>query len=194
MLLSLLASMEMEITQALLDNLTEQAKASPRLRMNMDLRNSAEDKSQRMLNAIEPGSPLPIHRHQHSSETVVCLRGRLVEEFYDELERTEAIELSPNGLVVAVNIPIGQWHTVRSLESGTVILEVKDGPYEPLGPEDILESGLVCRLRDFLESEARSCSMDPACVTPEYVFRMWGGKVPLDDIAKALNETKALLR
>ena len=63
-----------------------------------------------------------------------------MEEFYDELERTctEAIELSPNGPVVAVNIPIGQWHTVRSLESGTVILEVKDGPYEPLGLEDIL--------------------------------------------------------
>ena len=186
----------MNITQALLDNLTEQAKASSRLRMNMDLRNSAEDKSQRMLNAIEPGSQLPIHRHQNSSETVVCLRGRLVEEFYDELERTctEAIELSPNGPVVAVNIPIGQWHTVRSLESGTVILEVKDGAYEPLGPEDILESGLVSRLRDFLESEARSCSMDPACVSPEYVYRMWGGSVPLDDIAKDLDEAKALLR
>lgn len=108
--------------------------------MNYDLRNSAEDQSQRMLNAIEPGSPLPIHRHQKTSETVVCLRGRLVEEFYDELERrcTEAIELSPNGLVVAVNIPAGQWHTVRALESGTVILEMKDGAYEPTGPEDIL--------------------------------------------------------
>lgn len=108
--------------------------------MNLDLRNSAEDQSQRMLNAIEPGSPLPIHRHKHTSETVVCLRGRLVEEFYDELERicTERIELSPNGLVVALNIPSGQWHTVQALESGTVILEMKDGPYEPLGPEDIL--------------------------------------------------------
>ena len=185
----------MKITQAQLDNLTEQAKASPRLRMNLDLRNSAEDKSQRMLNAIEPGSPLPIHRHRNSSETVVCLRGRLVEEFYDELERrcTEAIELSPNGPVVAVNIPIGQWHTVRSLESGTVILEVKDGSYEPLGPEDILESGLVCRLRDFLESAARACSMDPACVTPEYVFRMWGGKVPLDEIEGALLEVRRMI-
>ena len=130
----------MKITQTLMDELTAEAKASPRLRMNKDLRNSPEDKSQRMLNAIEPGSLLPIHRHRNSSETVVCLRGRLVEEFYDELERhcTEAIEFSPNGPVVAVNIPIGQWHTVRSLESGTVILEVKDGPYEPLGPEDIL--------------------------------------------------------
>jgi cupin fold WbuC family metalloprotein len=131
----------MNITQAILDKLTEQAKASPRLRMNLDLRNSAEDKSQRMLNAIEPGSPLPIHRHQKTSETVVCIRGRLVEEYYDELERicTEAIELSPNGPVVAVNIPAGQWHTVRALESGTVIMEVKDGAYEPIGPEDILE-------------------------------------------------------
>lgn len=130
----------MKITQALLDKLTAEAKASPRLRMNLDLRNSVEDKSQRMLNAIEPGSPLPIHRHRHSSETVVCLRGRLVEEFYDELERTctEAIEISPNGPTVAVNIPAGQWHTVRVLESGTVIMEVKDGAYEPLGEEDIL--------------------------------------------------------
>ena len=93
-----------------------------------------------MLNAIEPGSPLPIHWHRKSSETVVCLRGRLVEEFYDELERhyTEAIELSTGGPVVALNIPIGQWHTVRALESGTVIMEVKDGPYEPTGEEDIL--------------------------------------------------------
>ena len=131
----------MRITQAILDDLTEQAKASPRLRMNLDLRNSADDQSQRMLNAIVPGSPLPIHRHQKTSETVVCIRGRLVEEYYDELERicTEAIELSPNGPVVAVNIPAGQWHTVRALESGTVIMEVKDGAYEPIGPEDILE-------------------------------------------------------
>lgn len=131
----------MKITQAILDKLTEEAKASPRLRMNLDLRNGEEDSSQRMLNAIEPGSPLPIHRHQKTSETIVCLRGRLVEEYYDELERRciEAIELSPNGPVVALNIPAGQWHTVRALESGTVIMEVKDGGYEPLGPEDILE-------------------------------------------------------
>ena len=130
----------MKITQALLDKLTEAAKASPRLRMNYDLRNSDADQSQRMLNAIEPGSPLPIHRHQKTSETVVCLRGRLVEEYYDELERTctERIELSPNGPVVALNIPAGQWHTVRVLESGTVIMEVKDGPYEPLQDCDVL--------------------------------------------------------
>lgn len=130
----------MKITLALLDKLTEEAKKSPRLRMNYDLRNSDSDQSQRMLNAIEPGSPLPIHRHQKTSETVVVLRGRLVWEFYDELERicTERVEVSPNGPVVALNIPAGQWHTVRALESGSVILEMKDGAYEPTWPEDIL--------------------------------------------------------
>jgi len=130
----------MVINQAILDKLTEEAKASPRLRMNLDLRNGEDDQSQRMLNAIEPGSPLPIHRHQKTSETVVCLRGRLVWEFYDELERicTERIELSPNGQVVALNVPAGQWHTVKALESGSVILEMKDGAYEPIGAEDIL--------------------------------------------------------
>ena len=131
----------MIINQILLDTLTEQAKKSPRLRMNYDLRNSEDDKSQRMLNAIEPGSPLPIHRHQKTSETVVCLRGRLVEEYYDEPERmcTERIELSPNGPVVALNIPAGRWHTVKALESGSVILEMKDGAYEPQQETDILK-------------------------------------------------------
>lgn len=131
----------MKITQAILDDLTAKAKESERLRMNLDLRNSAEDLSQRMLNAIEPESVVPIHRHQKSSETVVCLRGRVVEEYYDELERicTEAIELTPNGPVVALNIPAGQWHTLRSLESGSVILEVKDGKFEPLSDVDILK-------------------------------------------------------
>lgn len=130
----------MKITQVFLDQLTEQAKKSPRLRMNYDLRNSDEDQSQRMLNAIEPGSPIPIHRHQKTSETVVCLRGKLVWEFFDELDCicTERIELSPNGPIVALNVPQGQWHTVRSLESGSVIMEVKDGPYEPQGPLDVL--------------------------------------------------------
>lgn len=131
----------MNITQTLLDDLTAQAKASPRLRMNYDLRNSAADGSQRMLNAIEPGSPLPIHRHRKSSETVVCLRGRLVEEFYSEAgELVETVELAPGGSVVALNIPVGQWHTVHALESGTVILECKDGAYEPAGPEDVLNA------------------------------------------------------
>ena len=130
----------MVIDKILLDNLTAEAKANPRLRMNRDLRNSAEDRSQRMLNAIEPGSPLPIHRHQKSSETVVCLRGHLREIFYnDKGEVTDVIDLAPNSDCVALNIAIGQWHTVEVLESGTVIMEVKDGAYEPLQECDILQ-------------------------------------------------------
>ena len=129
----------MKITQQILDDLTAQAQASPRLRMNLDLRNSPEDGSQRMLNAIEPGSPLPIHRHMKSSETVVILRGHLREVFYNDAgEVMEVIDLIPGGDCVAVNIPLGQWHSVEVLESGTVILECKDGKYEPLGEEDEL--------------------------------------------------------
>lgn len=128
----------MKITQAVLDQLTEKAKMSSRLRMNLDLRNSEEDTSQRMLNAIEPGSSVPIHRHQNSSETVVCLRGRLQEIFYNENgEVTEIIDLAPNSDCMALNIPIGQWHTVEAMESGTVIMEIKNGQYLPISPKDI---------------------------------------------------------
>lgn len=131
--------MNVKITQVILDDLTAQAIASPRLRMNLDLRNSSSDGSQRMLNAIEPGSPMPIHRHMKSSETVMCLRGHLQEVFYNDAgEVTEIIDLAPGSDCVALNIPIGQWHTVRALESGTVLLECKDGAYEPLGEEDVL--------------------------------------------------------
>jgi len=130
----------MVIDNKVLDELSAKAKASPRLRMNLDLRNSENDGSQRMLNAIEPGSPERIHRHQHTSETVVCLRGKVVEEFYDELERicTDSIVLTPNGPNVAVNIPAGQWHSIRAVESGSVVLAVKDGKWEPLSDADIL--------------------------------------------------------
>jgi len=130
----------MRIDQTLLDGLTEQAKVSPRLRMNYDLRNSEDDQSQRMLNAIEPGSFIPIHRHQNSSETVVVVRGKVEELLFDELGRMvdETIELSHNGPCYAINVPRGQWHTLHSLESGTVIMEVKDGPYEPMLAEDII--------------------------------------------------------
>ena len=128
----------MIIDDQILAELTEQAKVSPRLRMNYDLRNSPEDKSQRMLNAIEPGTVLPIHRHRTSSETVVCLRGHFEEYFYDEAGNlTETIDMVPGGNII--NIPVGQWHNLKSLESGTVLLEVKDGPWEPLAAEDILE-------------------------------------------------------
>lgn len=128
-----------KIDNNLLDLLTDQAKTSPRLRMNYDLRNSSADTSQRMLNAIEPGSVVPIHRHRTTSETLVVLRGRVVEEFYDKTGVCyESIEVSPCGPVCALNIPVGTWHTLRSLESGTVILEMKDGTYEPIQECDIL--------------------------------------------------------
>ena len=121
-----------------LDAITAQAKASPRRRMNLDLRNSPEDRSQRMLNAIEPGTQMPIHRHRASSETVVCLRGHFEEYFYDDAGHlTDTFDMRPGGLVV--NVPIGRWHNLRSLESGTVLLECKDGAYVPLSPEDIMQ-------------------------------------------------------
>ena len=105
--------------------------------MNLDLRNSPADQSQRMLNAIEPGTILPIHRHRTSSETVACLRGHFVEYFYDtEGRQTDAIDMVPGGTII--NIPIDQWHNLVSLESGTVLLECKDGAYEPLGEDDIM--------------------------------------------------------
>ena len=131
----------MKITQAILDGLTEQAKTSERLRINLDLRDSSEDGSQRMLNAIEPGSIFPIHRHQKTSETMICLRGKLRVDYYDELERicSDSFVIEPGGANVAVSIPAGQWHTVQALESGTCILEMKNGGYEPLGDEDMLK-------------------------------------------------------
>ena len=128
----------MTIDQHTLDSLTSSARSSSRLRMNLDLSNSPSDKSQRMLNAIEPGSVLPIHRHRSSSETVVCIRGHFEEYFYDENgQLTDVIDMVPGG--VLLNIPLGQWHSLKSLESGTVLLEAKDGAYEPFGTEDIME-------------------------------------------------------
>ena len=139
----------MRIDNILLDKLTAQAKESPRLRMNLDLRNSDADSSQRMLNAIEPGSVVPVHRHRGTSETLVVLHGRVVEEYYDDagvlvesfvLGDCHVAGAPRNDVPVtcALNIPAGQWHTLRALESGTVILEMKDGAYEPISPADIL--------------------------------------------------------
>lgn len=128
----------MIITKEILDELSVQAMALPRLRCNLDLRNSAEDHSQRMLNAIEPGTIMPIHRHCNSSETCICVRGHFEEYFYDENGvLTNTIDMLPGGIIL--NIPIGQWHSLKCLESGTVLLEVKDGRYEPLSQADILE-------------------------------------------------------
>ena len=130
----------MKITQELLDKLTEQAKASPRLRANYDLRNSPEDKSQRMLNAIEPGSVLPIHRHHASSETVVILRGKIEWIFYDnDGNETERVMLDANGEPRMLNVERDRWHSLICLESGSVLYESKDGPYHPLEEDEVME-------------------------------------------------------
>ena len=126
----------MIITPQTLDNLTAAAKASPRLRMNLDLRNSPEDGSQRMLNAIEPGTVMPIHRHRSSSETVVCVRGHFEEYLYDDSGvLVETVDMVPGGNVL--NVPAMQWHSLKFLESGTVLLECKDGPWAPLWEGDV---------------------------------------------------------
>ena len=128
----------MKITQTLLDELTAEAKASPRLRMNLDLRNSAGDQSQRMLNALEPGTVMPIHRHKGTSGTCICIRGHFEEYFYDDKGNlTDTIDMVPGGIVL--NIEKGQWHSLKCLESGTVLFEAKDGAYAPLEPDDIME-------------------------------------------------------
>lgn len=129
----------MRIDNDLLGALISKAKESERLRMNLDLRTSANDGSQRMLNALEPGTVLPIHRHRFSTETVVMVRGSLKEIFYnDEGEVTDTILMQAGGECPALQIPKGQWHTVEVLEPGTVIFEAKDGAYTPLADEDIL--------------------------------------------------------
>lgn len=123
----------------MLDTLCDKAKTNERLRLNFDLRTSSEDSSQRMLNALEPDTILPIHRHRFSSETVVMVRGSLEEVFYnDNGEVTETILMQAGGDCPAVQIPAGQWHTIKVLEPGTVIFEAKDGAYTPLSEEDIL--------------------------------------------------------
>ena len=128
----------MIIDSKTLDDLSAQAKANPRLRQAMDLRNSPEDLSQRMLNALEPGTVMPIHRHLGSSETCVCIRGHFEELFYDEDGNlTHTIDMVPGGVVL--NIEKGQWHSLRCLESGTVLLEAKDGKYAPLQDCDVLQ-------------------------------------------------------
>ncbi len=129
----------MLFSTAILDELTAQAKASPRLRMNLDLRNTPADQSQRMLNALEPGTVMPIHRHRHTSETVVVLRGKVKWLYYnDKGELTDTILVEAGGDICGLSVPMGQWHSIECLESGSVILETKDGAWEALGEEDIL--------------------------------------------------------
>ena len=128
----------MIIDQHLLDELTARAKASPRLRMNDDLRDTSEDESQRMLNAIEPGTVMPIHRHHDSSETVVIVRGKIQWVFYDENgNETERVVLDADGDPRMLNVEKDRWHSLVCLESGSVLYESKDGPYRPLEEDEI---------------------------------------------------------
>ena len=130
----------MLLDQELLNTLTAQAQASPRLRQHFDLRNSEHDQSQRMLNALEPGTELPIHRHLKSSESVAMLRGKAVWIFYDDQGRETSRHLiEAGGENPGIVVPMGQWHKLECLESGTVIMECKDGAYEPLAEGEILE-------------------------------------------------------
>ena len=129
----------MTIDSEILDSLTSLAKASPRLRMNYDLRTTRDDASQRMLNALEPGTVLPIHRHRKTTEVVVILRGSARQYFYDDCGReTDAVTITAGSSCPAMSIEKGRWHRIESLQSGTVIFEAKDGKYEALSEEDIL--------------------------------------------------------
>lgn len=128
------------INKELLDEITRQAKESPRLRMNYNLHDNLDAKAQKLLNALEPGTILPIHRHPNTTETYLLLRGKLNVILYnDKKEVLETMHLDTANGNYGLDIPAGQWHSIEVLESGTVILEVKDGPYFPFQPEDILQ-------------------------------------------------------
>lgn len=130
----------MVITQAILDELSAQAKANPRLRQNLDLRNSPADSSQRMLNALEPGTEMPIHRHLSSSETVAILRGKICWHLYvDSGKETESVVLDANGEPRCLNVEKGRWHSLECLETGSVLFECKDGEYRGLKEDEVRE-------------------------------------------------------
>ena len=129
----------MVIDKELLDELTRHAKQNPRLRQAYDLRNSIDDKSQRMLNALEPGTVLPIHRHKATSEVTSVIRGRVRQNMYDDKGNlTETLIASADGFPNFYVTPMGMWHNTECLESGTVIFEAKDGAYAPLNAEDMM--------------------------------------------------------
>ena len=124
----------MEINKELLETLLVEAKENPRLRQNFDLRTSSADTSQRMLNALQPQTEVPIHRHEKTSETVICLVGKLEEIIYEEVIRQKSFKevsrqiLSPAEGKFGIQIPAGAWHTINIIEP-SVIFEAKDGAY-----------------------------------------------------------------
>ena len=190
----------MEINKELLDSLFEQAKENPRLRQNLDLRTSSSDNSQRMLNALLPGTIVPIHRHPQSNENVLLLCGKLVEIIYDENgNEIERIHLYPTIGNYGCVVPQGVWHTVEVLEP-SVIYEAKDGKYGEDGSEtfEALKakevenkttptfSNSLGDLRKNIEyligMERQSGSMD--VITPLYVSRMLN--VPLEEVEEVM--------
>lgn len=128
------------IDKSLLDTVTSGAKESNRLRMNYNFHDSLDAPCQRLLNALEPETIVPIHRHQHTSETYILLRGKLRMMFYnDDKEIIEETILSPDSANYGIHIPAGVWHAMEVLASGTVIFETKDGPYMPIQECNILK-------------------------------------------------------
>ena len=191
-----------QINKTLLDDLFAKAKESDRLRMNYDLRTSASDNSQRMLNALLPGTNVPIHRHPLSNETVILLRGKLVEVIYDEEgKETERIPLDPSTGNHGCVVPAGAWHTVEVL-TPSVIFEVKDGKYGEDGsetwdeykakialyPSQNVFSNSLGDLKKNIEyligMERQSGSME-VC-SPLYVSRILN--VPQEDVEKCMKE------
>lgn len=130
----------MILDKTLLDKISAQAKVSPRLRMNFNLHESLDSNVQRLFNAMEPGTIVPIQRHQNTAETMMLVRGKMKVFFHNpEGDIIDTFILSPKDCIYGVHIPVGQWHSVEVLESGTVMFEVKEGPYSPLSKEDIIE-------------------------------------------------------
>ena len=128
------------IDKCLLDSVSSDAKESCRLRMNYNFHDSLDAPCQRLLNALEPGTVVPIHRHKHTSETYILLRGKLKMMFYND--KKEVIDESILSIEVGnygIHIPAGVWHSMEVLASDTVIFETKDGPYMPIQECDILK-------------------------------------------------------
>lgn len=129
----------MVINDELLDKVTAEAEISPRLRMNFNLHDSLDAKAQKLVNVLLPSTPVPIHRHKSTSETCVILRGKMFVVFYNDMgAQVERFLLDPTIGNYGVQIPKGQWHGIEVIEP-SAIFEVKDGPYTPLQPEDILD-------------------------------------------------------
>lgn len=129
----------MVITEELLVRLCQQARRNPRLRQNYDLRNSLNDNSQRMLNALQPGTQVPVHRHTTSSEIVTIVRGAICEYCYDETGKiTESITLKQGCNIPILVVPKGVWHNIECLEPDTIIYESKDGAYEQPETDDVM--------------------------------------------------------